>query len=77
MKNIVSWDHVHRERWSYQFREKHCHYIVYKLEKLPDFTNHRFEYLCKENDNRQAEVAKKQLAMIRQFHGLGAGKIKV
>lgn len=73
MKNIVSWDHVHRERWSYQFREKHCHYIVYKLEKLPDFTNHRFEYLCKENDNRQAEVAKKQLAMIRQFHGLGAG----
>ncbi len=45
--------------------------IVYKISKLPDFTEHRFSYLCKEDDDRPAEVVKKQLQMLRQFHSLG------
>ena len=71
MKRISTWDSVKRDDWSYHVEPKECSYLIYKLTKLPDFTNPRFEYLCKENDQRQMEVAKKQINMLRQFHGLG------
>lgn len=71
MSNIVNWEYVDKDSWAYLFSEKECSYIVYQITKLPDFTNPRFGYLCKENDNRQIEVAKKQMTMIKMFHSLG------
>lgn len=71
MSNIVSWEYVDKNSWTYSFSEKTCSYIAYQIEKLPDFTNPRFGYLCKENDNRQAEVVKKQITMLRMFNSLG------
>ena len=71
MKDILSWNTVNKEMWTYRFEEKECSMIVYKISKLPDFTEHRFSYLCKEDDDRPAEVVKKQLQMLRQLHSLG------
>lgn len=71
MTQIIRWNQVSRENWSYRFEELKCGYIAYKLTKLPDFSEVRFSYLCKEEDERQAEVAKRQMNMLRQFHGLG------
>lgn len=71
MAKLLNWDSVNKSAWAYSFEDKKCSYIVFQLTKLPDFTNHRFDYLCKEVDGRQVEVAKKQMSMIRQFHGLG------
>ena len=71
MSKILKWNNVDRDRWAYHFEEKRCSMIIYKLTKLPDFTEQRFSYLAKEADNRAAEVAKKQQQMLRQLHGLG------
>ena len=72
MAKILKWDCVEKDKWGYSVEEKKCSYIVYRVTKLPDFTSPRFDYLCKETDGRQAGVAKKQMAMIRQFYGLGS-----
>ena len=45
---VFSWNTVSKDEWMYQTSEKECTYIAYRLEQLPDFTAHRFEYLCKE-----------------------------
>lgn len=71
MNKILKWDSVYKDKWSYCFLDKECSWIVYKLTKLPNFAEHRFKYLCREEDNRPTEVAKKQLQMLRQIHGLG------
>lgn len=68
---VFSWNTVSKDEWMYQTSEKECTYIAYRLEQLPDFTAHRFEYLCKENDDRVMEIAKKQMQMLRQLHNLG------
>lgn len=72
MAQLLNWNSVDKQSWAYNFNDKKCSYLIYHLNKLPDFTNHRFDYLCKEVDGRQIEIAKKQMAMIRQFHGLGS-----
>lgn len=71
MARVLRWNSVSRDSWAYRFEECTCKHLIYRLTKLPDFTEHRFDYLGRETDGRQAEVAKKQIAMIRQFHGLG------
>ena len=63
MRNILQWNSVDKEKWTYHFQSRECTFLVYRLTKLPDFTEHRFSYLCKEEDGRAAEVAKKQLQM--------------
>lgn len=70
MRNILQWNSVDKEKWTYHFQSRECTFLVYRLTKLPDFTEHRFSYLCKEEDGRAAEVAKKQLQMLRQIHSL-------
>lgn len=72
MKKIVNWDNIDASSWTYDFANKECSYLIYELDRLPDFTEPRFDYLCKEPDNRQIEVVKKQMMMLRQFHGLGS-----
>ena len=72
MKKIVNWDNIDASSWTYDFANKECSYLIYELDRLPDFTESRFDYLCKEPDNRQIEVVKKQMMMLRQFHGLGS-----
>ena len=52
---VFSWNTVSKDEWMYQTSEKECTYIAYQLEQLPDFTAHRFEYLCKENDDRTSD----------------------
>lgn len=71
MSQIVKWESVQRERWDYRVQECNISFLVYKLTKVPDFSAERFAYLSKEKDVRQAEVAKKQLQMLRGFHNLG------
>lgn len=70
MKTQV-WNSVNRDRWTYAGKECLFSFFIYKVTSLPDFTSPHFEYLSKERDNRAAEVAKKQMQMIRQFHALG------
>lgn len=65
------WNGVYNDRWSFFYREDKGQYLYYRITQLPDFTDHRFDYLCKETDQRQMEVAKRQLSMIRQFHEMG------
>lgn len=71
MPYIISWNGVDKTSWTYNQSEKQCTFLAYRIDSLPDFTAPRFAYLCKEDDDRPAEVAKKQLQMIRQLHGLG------
>ena len=71
MISSLVWNNVLNDRWSFRYQEKNNQYLYYRITHLPDFSEHRFDYLCKEIDQRQAEVAKKQLSMIRQFHELG------
>ncbi len=72
MPGILDWRQVERSEKSYQFQDKVCNYLVYRIDKLPDFTAPRFSYLASEVDNRPAEVVKKQMNMIREFHTLGS-----
>lgn len=71
MERFFKWDRVERDRWSYSEYNANYSFLIYKITKLPDFSETRFSYLNKEIDNRKAEVAKKQMQMIRQFHSLG------
>ncbi|OUM21218.1 ATP-binding protein [Butyricicoccus porcorum] len=71
MARLLNWESVDKTTWSYKQEDKYCTYLAYQLTKLPNFTDHRFLYLCKEVDGRAMEVAKKQFLMIRQFHSLG------
>ena len=71
MFNSLVWSSVSRDSWTYSYVDKEKAYLGYKITRLPDFTDHRFEYLSKESDDRQKEVAKRQMSMIRQFYGLG------
>ncbi len=71
MERILTWKSCDKVKWSYSRQKRESAYFVYQLTKLPDFSAPRFQYLCKEVDQRSAEVAKKQQQMLRQFHGLG------
>ncbi len=71
MSQIASWDSVSKSEWTYQLEEKNCEFVAYELTKLPDFSEPRFAYLCKEKDGRQNEVMKRQMQMLRKFHSLG------
>ena len=70
-ERILSWESVQPEHMTYGFTEQQCDYIVYKVERLPDFSEVRFSYLSQDADQRQPEVMRKQLVMVRQFYGLG------
>lgn len=72
MAKMLQWKDVRRDEWSYSFQEKRNTYLIYELTKVPDFTEHRFSYLGKDEDERGKEIAKKQLQMLRQFHGFGS-----
>ena len=66
MERFFKWDRVERDRWSYSEYNANYSFLIYKITKLPDFSETRFSYLNKEIDNRKAEVAKKQMQMIGQ-----------
>lgn len=68
---ILEWGSVASTQWTYAFRQKQVTCLAYRVDKLPDFTDHRFAYLGKEEDERPLEVLRRQQAMIRQFHSLG------
>ena len=70
-RRIAVWEDVSPEGWTYDFKNTDIHLIAYKLTRLPDFTEPRFDYLCKENDQRQSEVVKRQMSMLRELHDLG------
>ena len=72
MAKILEWNRVSRDSWTHTQADKEISCIVYELRKLPDFKSHRYSYLGKDEDNRQMEVAKLQLQMLRNFHGLGS-----
>ena len=72
LREILQWNQVTNDHWSWEFTDKSCAYLVYELTHLPDFTDHRFAYLTKDVDQRVMEVAKRQMNMVRGFHGLGA-----
>lgn len=71
MTEVVEWSQVFRDRYGLKKIRKECTYIVYQIDRVPDFSDYRYEYLCKERDQRMTEVIKKQMLMLRQFHSLG------
>ena len=71
MTQIHSWNSVDREEWSYLTQNKNTKLFMFSLNKLPNFAEPRFNYLSEKIDERQSEVARKQLQTLRQLHGLG------
>ena len=71
MKEIVRWPQVFRDRYGLIKVRKEFTYIVFQIDRVPDFSDYRYEYLSKEKDQRMGEVIKKQMLMLRQFHSLG------
>ena len=69
--NIYSWHKVDKENWSFFQNNRDMDLIVFSLTKLPDFSEPRFSYLNEKTDERQAEIAKKQLQTLRQLHSMG------
>lgn len=72
MSAILQWEKTEATEWSYSFVNCFCDSFAYRISALPDFSNPRFQYLCKEVDGRPGEVAKLQMTMLRQLHGLGS-----
>lgn len=73
MAQIMRWDSVSRDGFTWKRSEVPCATLAYSLTRLPDFSKPRFAYLGKDVDARPAEVAKLQQQMLRQLHGLGPG----
>lgn len=67
MESILKWDSVDKHNWTHDSTECYIEKFVYKLDRLPNFSDTRFSYLTKEIDNRAVEVAKKQIQMLRSF----------
>lgn len=72
MAGIVTWNRVSNQNITAYISEKECTILVWKLTELPDFSESRFDYICENADSRIVEVAKRQLQMLREFHGLGS-----
>ena len=72
MAKILTWNTVSREGFTWRRDDVPCATLAYALTTLPDFSKPRFAYLGKDVDARPAEVAKRQLQMLRQLHGLGS-----
>ena len=72
---VSEWTRIETEenglRWEVKDCEKDVEYYAFKLTSLPNFTDPRFEYLCKEIDSRPTEVAKQQLQALRHIHRFG------
>lgn len=73
MPHIVTWNTVSRDRWTYTAQQSVCTMLAYRLTALPNFTDHRFQYLSKDVDQRGPAIMNRQLLMLRQFHALGEG----
>lgn len=71
MASILQWDNVASDAWTVKLEDRKCSYCAFKLTKVPNFSSHRFDFLCKDADLRESEVIKRQIAMIRQLHGIG------
>ena len=42
MSNILLWQSVAKDNWSYRFINRETAFLAYKINRLPDFTEHRF-----------------------------------
>lgn len=71
MVKLFSWQKVSRNGDSYSEIEKDIFLTVFRITRLPDFSDHRFDYLSREIDQRESEVLQRQIAMIRRLHALG------
>ena len=67
----LQWKTVSEERWSYRYEERRGRCLYYRITQIPVFSDHRFEYLNREIDQRAGEVVRRQMTMLRQFHELG------
>lgn len=70
MSEKLIWNTVSRQQFTHTMENRHEWVLGYRLDSLPNFTDHRFDYLCKEIDQRAGEVGRKQLTMLRAFHAL-------
>lgn len=70
-QRIVQWAGGETNSWNYQRLAVNSGFIVFELPKLPNFAEPRFKGLGEQVDDRKAEVARRQLQMLRQLHGLG------
>lgn len=70
---ILQWHTGDTEGWSYTRATQHTTQVIFELEKVPDFSSARFIKLGERLDDRRQEIARQQLQMLRQLHGLGAG----
>ena len=70
MYQFTNWVTVDRAQWTLKKHIKQYGIVLYEVSSLPDFTEPRFSYMCKEADSRKNEVIKRQIQMVRQFHAL-------
>ena len=70
-QKIIQWPGGEASGWNYQRLAVNNGFVIFELSKLPNFAEPRFRDLGEQVDDRKAEVARRQLQMLRQLHGLG------
>ncbi|MCC6606682.1 MAG: ATP-binding protein [Anaerolineae bacterium] len=70
--DVIKWVDGKSEGWTYEFEKHSPHLIVFELSRLPNFAEPRFSDLGSNLEDRKAEVARRQLQMLRQIHALGS-----
>lgn len=66
------WPSGSKEGWSHSRKQRFGSQIVFELPKLPNFAEPRFRDLGERLEDRKLEVARRQVQMLRQVHGLGS-----
>lgn len=72
MRQILKWNRVDKQSWTSEEELKKVSFLVYRLVKVPNFSDSRFIYLGKEIDGRGKEVLKKQNQMLRSLQLLNS-----
>lgn len=67
----VVWEAGTPEGWNAHRSQGYIAQVIFELCELPNFASPRFAELGEKLEERKAEVARHQMQMLRQFHGLG------
>ena len=67
----AAWESGASDGWSFHRESGYKAQVIFELSGLPNFASPRFAELGEKLEERRAEVARHQMQMLRQFHGLG------
>lgn len=68
----LNWECGNGEGWNLDYSRRHISYVVFTLDRLPNFSEPRFRELGEQLDDRRSQIARRQLQMLRQLHSLGS-----